>query len=40
MLICPHPPLGSLADSESVVLRKEPASVMADNGRLEGIDYG
>ena len=38
MLICPPcPQLGSLVDSERVVLRKELASVIADNDRLEGI---
>ena len=33
----PCPPLGSLVDSERVVLRKELASIIADNNRLEGI---
>jgi len=38
MSICPPcPQLGSLVDSERAVLRKELASIMADNGRLEGI---
>ena len=34
----PYPPLGSLVDSERVVLRKDLASIIADNNRLEGID--
>ena len=39
MLVYPScPPLGSLVDSERVVLRKELASIIADNNRLEGID--
>ena len=33
----PCPPLGSLVDSERVVLRKELASIIADNNRLEWI---
>ena len=38
MLICPPcPQLGSLVDSERVVLRKELASAIADNDRLKGI---
>ena len=38
MLICPPcPQLGSLMDSERVALRKELASIIVDNSRLEGI---